>query len=424
MPTKEDISFVAAAVLDGVLRPSHGRDLLSWKEFAEANGNRLSVMELAVGCGLVDEKAAKTISERTADGRSPKANQRPRPAGVTTSERKGASSLPVTGRTGSSGRVPGYEIIRRVASGSMGTVYVAKDKRGDREVALKVLSRTLRSKQINLQRFYRETNILRSINHPNIVRAYEVGATPGGQPYLVMEYVEGKSVADLLEQPGGMSEEETIRIGRAMCQALHHLHSRGYVHRDLKPENILLGDKGEIKLADFGLAKHLDDCHITHHESMIGTPLYMPPEQARGDEDADLRADLYSLGCNLFHMATGSPPYPDDHPLTVMTKHLYERVPWAQDRAPEISATLSRIIFHTMLKDRDRRYQTARELALDLDRASCGEQPERPAALSRQTRAQKREETEKSAELAKARTRVGSWFQQLLPTYVLPEKSA
>jgi serine/threonine protein kinase len=278
MPTREEISFVAAAVLDGALRPAHGRDLLSWKEFAEANGNHLSVVDLAIGCGLLNAETARAIASR-ADRHGADGVARPRLSEHDTeSDRAYPRAWNGGEKRHSAHGIVGYEILGRLAAGSMGTVYKARDRRTGREVALKVLSRSLRDKQSNLQRFYRETNILRSIRHPNIVEAYEVGETAGGQPYLVMECVEGKSVAILLKERERLSEEEALRIGRAIAQALHHLHTRGYIHRDLKPENILISVKGEIKLADFGLAKHLDDCHLTHHETLIGTPLYMAPE--------------------------------------------------------------------------------------------------------------------------------------------------
>jgi len=424
MPTREDISFVAAAVLDGALRPSHGRDLLSWKEFAEANGNHLSVVELAVGSGLLDAAAAQAISGRTelrGAGSATDSRRRPR---TSESEDSRPPARPRSESSSSTNSIHGYEVLQRKGSGSMGTVYQARDRRTGRTVALKVLSRNLRGKQANLQRFYRETNILRSIRHPNIVEAYEVGETSGGQPYLVMEYIEGKSIAALLKERGRLSDEETLRVGRAVAQALHHLHTRGIIHRDLKPENILISDRNEIKLADFGLAKHLDDCHLTHHDTLIGTPLYMAPEQARGDETVDPRSDIYALGCNLYHMATGQPPYPDEHPLTVMTKHFYDPIPWAQKEAPEVSAGLARLIHHTMLKDRERRYQTAREVALDLERLAVGEEPERPQEHSRTVRAGNGAAPDKRRELKKAQSRLSRWFDQVVPAYVLPKTAA
>jgi len=424
MPTREDISFVAAAVLDGALHPSHGRDLLSWKEFAEANGNHLSVVELAVGSGLIGAAAAQAIAGRTEPcgaGGPACSSQRP------SSPESGPSRTPARAKSDSSGSsngIQGYDVLQRKGSGSMGTVYQARDRRTGQTVALKVLSRNLRGKQASLQRFYRETNILRSIRHPNIVEAYKVGETSGGQPYLVMEYIEGRSVASLIKEHGRLSDDETLRIGRAVAQALHHLHTRGIIHRDLKPENILISDRNEVKLADFGLAKHLDDCHLTHHETLIGTPLYMAPEQARGDETVDPRSDIYALGCNLYHMATGKPPYPDEHPLTVMTKHFYDPIPWAQKEAPEMSAGLARLIHHTMLKDREGRYQTAREVALDLERLAAGEEPERPQEHSRAVRTGNGAASTKRRELRKAQNRISRWFDQVVPAYVLPKTAA
>ncbi|MDP6506957.1 MAG: serine/threonine-protein kinase, partial [Planctomycetota bacterium] len=399
------------------IRPSMGRDLLSWKEFAETNGNHLSVMELAIGCGFIDTDKAKAIANTPAENvQVDLKNTRLSPKKETSKSTKEKSrSKPV------SKKIPGYKITGRLAAGSMGTVYVAKNEKTGEKVAIKVLSRSLRSKPANLQRFYRETNIMRAINHPNLVKAYEVGETQGGQPYLVMEFVEGQSLDKYLRK-GPMNHQEAIRIARAIGQGLHHLHTRDFIHRDIKPENILLSEKGEVKVADFGLAKHLDDSYITHTETMIGTPLYMSPEQAKSETAIDIRADLYSLGCNLFHMVTGEPPYPGEHPLTVMTKHLYDKVPWAQDINRDVCPHLSRAIYHMMKKDRDKRYQTSRDVIMDLERVEAGEAPLRPNDHLKERRSRLTDALNKQQQLSESQGRLRDWFSRLVPAYHLPER--
>ena len=417
MPTREDISFVAAAVLDGAIRPSLGRDLLSWKEFAEANGNQLSVMELAVGCGFIDTDKANAIANIPAEDvqKNSKAKRLSPKKESSKSTKEKPQSKPV------SKQIPGYKIIGRLAAGSMGTVYMARNEKTDEKVAVKVLSRSLRSKPVNLQRFYRETNIMRAINHPNLVRAYDVGETQGGQPYLVMEFVEGQSL-DINLRKGPMNQQEAIRIVRSIGQGLHHLHTRDFIHRDIKPENVLLSNKGEVKVADFGLAKHLDDSYITHTETMIGTPLYMSPEQARSETAVDIRADLYSLGCVLFHMVTGRPPFPGEHPLTVMTKHLYEKAPWAQDVNGDVCPHLSRAIYHMMRKDRDERYQTARDVLMDLERVEAGEAPLKPNDHLKERRSRLQDDLDKQQQLSESKGRLSDWFSRLVPAYHLPAR--
>lgn len=417
MPTREDISFVAAAVLDGAIRPSLGRDLLSWKEFAETNGNQLSVVELAIGCGFIDNDKAKAIAKiPAAEVKKDSKSKRLSPKAESS---KGTKEKPQSRPV--SKQIPGYKITGRLAAGSMGTVYVAKNEKTGEKVAVKVLSRSLRSKQVNLQRFYRETNIMRTINHPNLVRAYDVGETQGGQPYLVMEFVEGQSLDKFLRK-GPMNQQEAIRIARSIAQGLLHLHTRDYVHRDIKPENILLSDKGEVKVADFGLAKNVDDSYITHTETMIGTPLYMPPEQARSETAVDVRADLYSLGCVLFHMVTGRPPFPGEHPLTVMTKHLYDKAPWAQDVNGNVCPHLSRAIYHMMRKDRDKRYQTARDVLMDLERVEAGEAPLKPNEHLKERLSHLQADLGKQQQLNESKSRLRDWFSRLVPAYHLPER--
>lgn len=194
------------------------------------------------------------------------------------------------------------------------------------------------------------------------------------------------------------------------------------MHRDIKPENILISDKGEVKVADFGLAKHLDDSYITHTDTMIGTPLYMSPEQARSETAVDIRADLYSLGCVLFHMVTGRPPYPGEHPLTVMTKHLYDKAPWAQDVNSKVCPHLSRAIHHMMKKDRGRRYQTARDVLLDLERVEAGGAPLRPNDHLKERRSRLQQDLDKQEQLDISKGRLRGWFSRLVPAYHLPAR--
>jgi tRNA A-37 threonylcarbamoyl transferase component Bud32 len=262
-----------------------------------------------------------------------------------------------------------YEILDRVGAGAMGTVFKARQKKLGRIVALKVLKPSLARDSRYVDRLRREARLVASLNHPHIVTGYDLGEE-GGYHFFVMEFVEGKSLRQLLAERGRFAEAEVLAIGREVGEALDHAYRSGVIHRDVKPGNILIDGLGHAKLTDLGLAKGPADLTLTRDGATVGTPQYISPEQARNPQDVDVRSDLYSLGATLYHMATGVPPFRGATMAELLTKVLHE-VPEAPDAAnPEVSPGLSLVLRKLLAKDLRVRYQTPRELLDDLERVA------------------------------------------------------
>ena len=268
-----------------------------------------------------------------------------------------------------------YEILARVGSGAMGTVFRARQKKLDRIVALKVLKPSLARDARYVERLTREARIVAAMNHPNIVAGYDLGQE-GGYHFFVMEYFEGRSLKDLLKEWGSFPEEQVLDVGVQVALALDHAFQRGVIHRDVKPANILIDTKGRVKLTDMGLAKGPEDLTITREGATVGTPQYASPEQIRDPQAADVRSDLYSLGATLFHMATGVPPFQAETTGQLIAKLLHDRAPSAHGINPSVGDGLSLVIRKLLAKDPGLRYQTPGELLEDLGRVRRQEAPQ------------------------------------------------
>jgi tRNA A-37 threonylcarbamoyl transferase component Bud32 len=274
--------------------------------------------------------------------------------------------------------IPGYQIIEKLGKGSMGVVYKARQTSVDRVVALKVLLDALARNREFIGRFQREAKIAAKLSHNNIVNAIDAG-TVGNYHYFVMEYVEGRTIKDMLDAGKIFDERDALEIVLRIADALKHAHQRGLIHRDIKPENIILTKDGNVKLADLGLARPTADEKWAMAEAgmAIGTPYYISPEQVRGQVDVDIRADIYGLGATLYHMTTGRVPYPGDSPTDVMKKHADKAVALIPpDHVNDkLSSGLGEVVETMMAKDREDRYQTPDDLILDLKCLLAGERP-------------------------------------------------
>jgi serine/threonine protein kinase len=267
-------------------------------------------------------------------------------------------------------QIAGYRLLEKLGTGAMGTVYKARQLSLDRDVAIKVLSPDLAQDPEYVERFLREAKAVARLNHTNIISGIDVGDA-GGIKYLVMEYVDGSTVASLLRRGGSLDEERSLLIGQQVARALDHAYRNNLVHRDLKPENILITRDGIAKLCDLGLAK-LEDHPTpagTDPVHRMGTPAYISPEQARGEASVDIRSDLYSLGATLYHMLLGHPPFEAQTAPAVMAKHLTElpRPPRQDD--PTLSQLGEVIVLKLLQKRREDRYQTPAELLQKIDDA-------------------------------------------------------
>ena len=223
--------------------------------------------------------------------------------------------------------IPGFQITKRLGTGAMATVYLAKQLSLDRMVAIKVLPRQYTDNPQFVERFYAEGRAAAMLNYPNIVGALDVGRA-GDYHYFVMEYVQGRTVHDDLTQHKRYSETEALDIVIQVTRALDHAHQAGLIHRDVKPKNIIITPKGVVKLADMGLARSLSDREAAEAEQgkAFGTPHYISPEQIRGERNIDFRADIYGLGATFYHMVTGQVPFDAPNPSAVMQKHLKKRI--------------------------------------------------------------------------------------------------
>jgi eukaryotic-like serine/threonine-protein kinase len=264
-----------------------------------------------------------------------------------------------------------YRVLEKLGAGGMGVVYRARDEQLERDVALKVLPSGTLSDDSARRNFRKEALALAKLNHPNIETVYEFGSQEGTD-FLVMEYVPGNTLAQRLAR-GPLAEKEIVALGMQIAAALEEAHERGIVHRDLKPANIALTARGQAKVLDFGLAKllrpdqELTTDHLTDSRQIPGTLPYMSPEQLRA-EPIDARADIYTAGVVLYEMATNRRPFAGDLPSQVIGAILHEPPVLPRVLNPRISAGLERIILKCMDKEPDQRYQSARELLVDLRR--------------------------------------------------------
>jgi serine/threonine-protein kinase len=271
-----------------------------------------------------------------------------------------------------------YKLTEKLGEGGMGTVFKAQETLAQRTVALKVLRANIASNRNFVERFDREARLAGSLSHGNIVTCHNAGTSQGVQ-FLAMEFVEGETLKKRLERDGKLPEPAALRIVCEVAQGLAHAHKKGVVHRDIKPDNILLGNDGSVKISDFGTAKSfLDEESLTRTGVIIGTPFYISPEQVRADKNIDHRADLYALGSTLYHLLTGKVPFVAATPLLIMRAHLYEDLENPADLAPQLSPGACQIVTKLMAKDPADRYQSADDVAADIERVLAGKPPVQP----------------------------------------------
>src|SRR5580692_6941856 len=271
-----------------------------------------------------------------------------------------------------------YKLKNVVGRGGMAEVYRARDLRLDRTVAIKTLRTDLARDQTFQARFRREAQSAASLNNPSIVAVYDTGedldvSSGAPVPFIVMEYVDGRTVRDLLIEGHRLLPERTLEITSGVLRALEYSHQAGIVHRDIKPGNVMVTRNGDIKVMDFGIARAMSDAQstMTQTAQVIGTAQYLSPEQARG-ERVDARSDLYSTGCLLYELLTGRPPFTGDSPVAIAYQHVREN-PIPPSRVdPDVPPWADAIVLKAMAKSPADRYQTAADMRADLQRAASG----------------------------------------------------
>ncbi|MBX3357899.1 MAG: serine/threonine protein kinase [Phycisphaeraceae bacterium] len=273
-------------------------------------------------------------------------------------------------------QIPGYKVLGKLGAGAMATVWKARQLSLDRLVAIKVLPAKYSQTSQFIARFYAEGKAAASLNHPNIVQAYDVGQA-GDRHYFVMEYVDGRTVYDDIAKHKRYSEKDAIDVISQITEALQHAHAKGLIHRDVKPKNIMMTHEGVAKLADMGLARAISDKEAAEAEQgkAFGTPYYISPEQIRGEKEIGPQADIYSLGATLYHMVTGAVPFDGKSPSAVMHKHLKAELVPPDHVNPRLSPGISEVIEMMMAKQPGQRYKSTTDLLMDLKAVREGKTP-------------------------------------------------
>jgi serine/threonine-protein kinase len=271
-----------------------------------------------------------------------------------------------------------YQLERQIGRGGMAEVYAGRDTRLGRTVAVKVLKTDLARDPSFQSRFKREAQSAASLNHPAIVAVYDTGdeqvtGAGGHLPFIVMEYLQGRTLKEVLAEHGRLNVEDSLRVTAGVLDALQYSHRNGIVHRDIKPGNVMVTDAGEIKVMDFGIARAITDtgATMTGTNAVLGTAQYLSPEQAKG-ETVDNRSDLYSTSCLLYELLTGRPPFVGDSPVSLAYQHVGEQPQPPSALVPGLPADLDRVVMRGLSKDRTQRYQSAEDFISDLDRVATG----------------------------------------------------
>ncbi len=259
-----------------------------------------------------------------------------------------------------------YRMDAEVARSGMSTLFRATDLKTGRQVAVKIPHAEMEADPVLLERFRREEEIGREIDHPGVVKTFD--GEERSRLYMVMEWVDGKLLREILNEEGKLPIDRAVHFAMEICEALDNLHKHGVVHRDLKPENIMVCDGDRIKIIDFGIAMKEDARRITHAEvtPALGTPDYISPEQVKGQR-GDQRSDVYALGAMLYEMLTGQPPFTGPNPLAVLNERVLNDPPPARELNPEISPELEEVLFRALERDPRHRYATAAEMAWELE---------------------------------------------------------
>lgn len=257
-----------------------------------------------------------------------------------------------------------YEIIRVIGEGGMANVYLANDTILNRKVAVKVLRGDLANDEKFVRRFQREALSASSLNHPNIVEMYDVGEDDGNF-YIVMEYVDGKNLKQLIKRRTKLSLTEVVDIMKQLTDGIAHAHDSFIIHRDIKPQNMLILDNGLVKITDFGIAVALNSTQLTQTNSVMGSVHYLPPEQAAG-KGATFKSDIYSLGIMMYELITGKLPFRGENAVEIALKQMKEPIPSIREDNNEIPQAVENIVLKACAKNPKNRYDTAREMYNDL----------------------------------------------------------
>jgi len=376
MATTYEMAFMAIASKNGFLTHEEAAQCLSEYQGQLALGPRQSIEAIVSAKGLLTDKQIQMMSAATTKvmaQRAAAASPVPQAPAKSPSTSRIPSLKPATPPpaapakpAGPNEPIPGIRIVGKLGVGGTATVFTADDVKNGRKVALKIIHPSLAKDEKAVRRFQREAGLLCSFDHPNLVKGYSQGMM-GPLSYLLMEFLDGESVQEVLERQKHLSEAQALEIILETAKAIDHMQARGIIHRDIKPGNIFLCRDGNVKVLDLGFAQEMrSDGSAEEEETTSGTVQYMSPEQARGQSNLDVRADIYSLGATLYHMVMGELPFSGGDSLEVMAKQVMEALNSSEIKNRRLSKHMHYFIERMMSKDKDLRYSTPHELVQDI----------------------------------------------------------
>lgn len=272
-----------------------------------------------------------------------------------------------------------YMVVKHIGQGGMADVYVAVDTLLNREVAVKVLRGELSNDPVALLRFQREANASTALSHPNIVDIYDVGEE-NGYHYIVMEYVRGKDLKQLIAQRGALCKEEAVAIMKQLVSAVAEAHRCNIIHRDIKPQNVLIKDDGTLKVVDFGIALAQDALQLTQSDSVMGSVHYLAPEVARG-EAATRQSDIYSLGIVFYELLSGEVPFHGEQAVQIAMKHMHEEIPSIRKLNPQLPQAVENVILRATAKNKNFRYPSCEVMLQDLTTCLSPQRADEPRVV-------------------------------------------
>jgi serine/threonine protein kinase len=378
-----EMTFMAVASKNSFLTHEEAAEALAEFNNQPAGDARQTIEEIVLAHGMLTADQVRIISSGTrrilgmqsgvtppapaaeapAEARSGGTAARPAPPAPTTQRIPTAGAPP---KPNPAEPIPGIKISGKLGVGGTATVFLAEDLKNNRKVALKIMHPSLAKDEKAVRRFQREASLLVAFDHPNLVKGYAQG-TMGPLPYLVMECLDGESAQDTLDREKHFPEARSLEIIQEAAKAIDYMQSKKIIHRDIKPGNIYLLKDGRVKVIDLGFAQEMGAAVTGEEETTSGTVQYMSPEQARGQLDLDVRADIYSLGATLYHMVMGETPFSGGDSLEVMAKQVMEALSSAGMKNKRISKHMHYFIERMMSKDKDLRYSTPHELVDDVN---------------------------------------------------------